>query len=611
MLPLLALLLPACIENTLENKAEDPPFEDGDDTATVPTDSTDTTVATDDTGPPPAECPDDVPADDTVAQDVSCAGEPVPFSGKLVERWRVPLAGFATELSAARILDGNGDGVVDLSDPMQIVVDEAWDQVSVYDADGVRLSSEHAGAWRVWSTVADVDSSHLGAEVVAAGYELSGPAYVSLDGEAGVVRSIAIGERFVNYPWVTDLEGDGQYEVLQGPQVIDLATGASWLVGGGWMEDVTAPITADLDRDGAEEILISNWSGPAVVLRDTDGAELGTCVASTGPNYTASWAVGNLDGDDDGEFVAAGDGYVAICDTDGSPLASTDVGVTQPGQVGLAHLDDDPLPELVLQHQVGMVALDDDLSELWRWTAGTVWHPFALADLDQDGHHEVIVHGNGDLVVLSSAGAELARLAIHAPGSGAWRSQPLVVDLDADGLAEIVVAGYDLVVVEPPEGGWATPEADYPWPAGDHHPGDRTAAGGVVGSDPFWLDPERNVWHGLPVGTVDRPELTVEVEDVCVESCDGEAVVTVSVANPSLTDVWTEVELTLESVDRGEVLGTTAVAPLAAGERRHAVFRVLAASIAEGLRASVDAADRVRECDQRDNEDLYRDSPCP
>lgn len=608
---LVLILLPGCIENVLEKRDTQPAFTDPTGTDTHPPDTDTTTVPVDDTAPPVDTCPDAVPPDDTVAQDVSCAGEPTPFTGILQERWRVGLTGYATEIGAARVVDGNGDGVIDAADPMSLLVDSAWGEMTLYDADGGVLDREHSGAWRVWGTLAEVDAAHLGAEAVSAGYDLSGLAYVSVDAESGVVRNLPVAGYFSNYPWVTDLEGDGLLEVLQGPQVIDVASGVSRTLAGTWRDDITIPVTADLDRDGVEEILLSNWASPEVVLRDPDGNELGTCLSDGGHSFNAAWAIGNLDGDDDGEFVAAGDGYVALCDTDGSLLARTDVGMMEPGLVGLAQLDDDPAPEIVVEDQFALVALDDDLSERWRWTSGGLWHPFALADLDQEGHHEIVVHADGNLVVLSSAGAELARLAVDDPGSGAWRSQPVVVDLDGDGLAEIVVGGYSLVVVESPEGGWAVPGAEYPWPAGDHHPGDRTLAGEVVPAEPFWIDPAQNVWQGLPTGTVDWPELAVQIEDVCVEACDGDAVVTVAVSNPGVQPVWGDVPVQLESVDRGEVLASTTVGSPAAGVRRHVVFRVPATAVAEGLRARVDAEDQVRECDQRDNEDVYRDTPCP
>lgn len=306
---------------------------------------------------------------------------------------------------------------------------------------------------------------------------------------------------------------------------------------------------------------------------------------------------------------------MAICDADGTLLDSTSgFDGDEPSLVGIGELDGDGEAEIVVAGAMELTAFDSDLSVLWTYSLDERWrwYPFSLADLDGDGRHEVLVHIDGALVVLDSAGATLATYVFDPPGGAAWRSQPIVADVDADGLAEIVVGGVDVVVLESPEGGWPIADAVYDWPGSDRHPGDRTLSGGLPGPDPFWLTPGQNVWQGLTPGIAPLPELGVAFTGLCVESCDGDAVVTVRVSNSSARVVTRGVEVTLEAIATGEVLGTTTVsAPLPAGAGRYVTFRVSADRVGEGLRATVDGQDRVAECDVTVNVAEYADTPCP
>lgn len=606
---MLLLLLTACVENELATK-DDAGFDPGDSAPLNPGD-TEETAESADTADSGADCPDLPPTDSPVTADAECVGGEG-FRGEFVERWSAPLRSFANEIGVLRTDDGDGDGDVDGDDPATLVVSDGWAEIVALDADGNEVARRHAGSWRVWATGGDVDPDSPGAELLAMGYTLDGYAYVAVEDAADESWQVPTLEPWANYPWLADLEGDGLPELLLGQAVVDPVTGAPIVeLEGSWSEDVTAAVSADLDRDGVQEIVAADWGAGKVNLYDPDGNVLAACVADGGPDYNASYAIGDLDGDPDGELVAAGDGYVVVCDPDGTELARADVGTVQPSLVGLAELDGDAGPELLLAERGLLLALDTDLTVRWTWTPSVVeWVPFSVADLDGDGRHEVLVNAHPELVVLDGAGAEVTRWSSGELSSGsAWRSQPVVADLDGDGRAEIIVGGSSVHVLSSPEGGWVVRGAQADWPGPDHHPGDRVD-GVVSGPDAWWSTPSANVWQGLPAGPTGGVELSVGFGDVCVEGCPGDAVVELKVRNRSALAVEGALSVAVYDQGDGALLAESALdTPFPAATERSLSVRVPAERLGAGLRAEVQTT--AAQCDAWPDEASFQDERCP
>ncbi len=495
---------------------------------------------------------------------------------------------------------------------MQIIVDAGWSAIEILDSDGTLRTVTSTGAHLVMATTGDVDPTDDGAEAVISGYFLGGDGFLDVASETGPRWSNTVPEEQSAYPWLTDLDGDGAPEMLTGKYVMDPFTGDLLTTLDAPFSSFSPPASVDLDRDGIEEIFVSAWSRGQVDIFSAEGDVIAPCVEAGGTVYNASYAVGNLDDDDDGELVAAGTGYLAICDADGTPLGRVPAFEgNEPPLVGLGELDGDSRPEIVVSYAWGITAFDTDLSTLWTWTSTEGnWTAFSLADLDGDGLHEILVNDGGTLVVLDHAGAALTSYEFDTEDGSAWKNQPIVVDIDGDGLAEIVVGGYDIVALESPEGGYPIPGAQFDWPGPDHHPGDRTATGGLPGPTPFWLVPGDNVWQGLAPAVGQRPDLTVAITEVCVESCEGDAVVTVRIANASAEALDRAVGVTLEGA-AGDVLGTATVASLAGGAGHYVTFVVPVGELALGLTTIVDGGGQVAECEEANNEEVYRDMPCP
>ncbi len=568
-------------------------------------------------------CPDAIPADRVISATVSCIAATNPFSGELVERGRYDQESgdLAYELRAARFSDGNGDGRIGGDDQMQLVVQLGGGsvmQVVIMTADGTTLYSSSEPAYRWGVATGDLVAGDLGSEAVHAGYEhASDNAWVTVASEAGVASTSPLPFEQSVQPWLTDLEGDGRAEVLLGPNVVDPFGGRVEATLEGFEPDGNvyySTISADLDRDGVEEIIAGGGDGESgLAIFAPDGTRLATCRDGDREWSAGDIAVGNLDGDADGEFVAAGLGFIALCDSDGALIAETDIGTEEPNLVSIGQLDGDGAAEILVSDWWGLTALDDDLSVLWTFRTRPywVWYPHSLADLDGDGVHEVLVNASTGFWVLDAGGRVLSGDAPGRTGNTSFKGIPVAADLDADGLAEIVLPGWDVVVLTSPEGGWPVLDANRDWPGIGAHPGDRTESGELPGPIDWWNEPNHNVWNGRPAVPAGRPELSLVLTDLCVESCAGESVVTVEVGNPTEAPVSGGVSVDLYSVETAALLASTTLSsPPAATTATSVSFRVSTASIRNGYRVVVDGADSVVECDLRSNTTEHLDPFC-
>ena len=418
--------------------------------------------------------------------------------------YEIAVDGGAYQLASGRFLDTNGDGAFDASDEQQLWASGFLGERLV-DASG-ELQAVLPDEWRSTGRVVDVDPAVPGSEYVTVSYQREGYSRMGRFDGNGMVAEVEIAESEAHAePWFADLDGDGSVEIVTYDTIRDASTGTVL----GHLEGVVPnensgprPVSADLDLDGTHEIIVFH---PELGVRfySATGALLATCSPPTSRWTVTSLAIGDLDGDPEGEVVAAGKKDVAICDSDGTLLASTSTPAKQPGMVGLGELDGDDLPEIVISDMTGLYVYDDDLTPLWTheiWNHSAIFG-FSLADLDDDGFHEILVaNGRKELAILASDGTE--RASIEIPRVGSWIAQPIVTDLDADGLAEIAMPTMEGAVVldDGIHGGWDVPESNLPWSGINRFPGNRTVTGGIPsGGSPHWADPETNVWQGLPL----------------------------------------------------------------------------------------------------------------
>ncbi len=225
------------------------------------------------------------------------------------------------------------------------------------------------------------------------------------------------------------------------------------------------PVLADMNGDGALDILIA--SGQTLYLFHNLSGTFGLAHTPTlGLEHYGAPAVADLDGDGSPEVVIGWTGVIqALNATLNSRWVYTTGGIN-PSTVSVANLDADPSPELVLfsktsgpNAEVGRVfALNHDGSLLWSQPAKDTTSSsagVAVLDFDGDGQWEVIWNGyvSGTLIFKGDTGAILFQeLEIN---SGTVNETPVIADVDNDGHAEVLLVDGERLVALGFDAGWS------------------------------------------------------------------------------------------------------------------------------------------------------------
>lgn len=604
---LLLLALTGCIQNAVGPVRTDP---------APPDDSSSPDSEADECG---ASQPPVVPAPR------SCALPPVQWDLAVKWRWddgehvqQVPHVG--------RFEDSDGDGRITASDALGILLTRAaWGQSNpqyLLSGSGELVAELDAlDGWGMYATVGETDIANSGMEWLMAGLSPDASTFaVAASGAEGLLYNTeiaAVPEVSSGPLFLTDLDADGAPELV-GSGFASRASDGSLLF------DFAAPhagttrtVAADLDLDGFPEILAEEAFQPVVLSHD--GLLLATCpILDAGPTTEGNmmFAIGDLDADAEGEFVAARPGLLAVCDVDGTVVAWLAVESVNATTLGIGELDGDATPEIVVdEYRTGaavpesIAAYTSDLRLLWRHDLAVDdgKAPFALADLDGDGRHEVLVHpSSGGVVILGPDGSELAK--IDGPATGG-SDGPIVADLDGDGLAEILVAGESpsVEVYTNEAGGWLVAGANAPWPGVDHFPGDREVDGSLPTGGAHWVTAGHNVWQGMAGGRAALPDLDVQLVDACSDDCET-TVIAGTIANNGTGDYPGPIAVDLYDAGSGEVLGTRTFDSLAPGSARAFQFRVRTDQTVAGVR--VEASGALAECDGAPNVSELSELPC-
>jgi hypothetical protein len=435
---------------------------------------------------------------------------------------------------------------------------------------------------------------------------------VALDLNGTELWRFSLSTSLENYAIITDLEGDGDVEVIANQYVLDGPTGTLEATLQGVTSNWGAPAVADMDLDGVQEIMLENavYSADGTLRWVCGGGGLGTF-----PHPV------NADADPEGEMLVATRGQLSLCDDDGSLLWTQSHAGVYGAAMAIADFDNDGMQEYALAARNAVYLYEPDGSIRWSspvsdgsGLAGTTsW------DIDLDGVPEVIYGDEVDILVLDGAtGAVVLRDSNH--GSITLAETPAVADVDADGQGELIFGsngGYSgLTVFGGTFGDWpyARPVYNQYSYSSVNIEDDLTVP---TVHDPPWLS-DANLFRGQPssIFVSAKPDLSVEISDVCIASCEegGQADVALQLWNAGPVDLDPGVVVELYGGDGvTEVLvdTVTTVDVLPAEGSLEFIVTAGHAELGTHLRVVVDPADAILECDELDQEDTEVIEGCP
>lgn len=452
ILSLLAAL--GCSQGDATGGDDDSGLSDDDDSAVAGDDDDDTADGTCDGDPQPG----------AIGTDPECA-ELQPYELFVPEqtvRWQWTGSAISPDHQQVvstpiviQLTDDNGDGVIDDQDTPDVVFpSQPYDDY----INGVLRALSGVDGSELWST--DGDDLHVNSNGTLAAADLlpghDGPEIVVLTQDAEVACFDRLGnEIWRTYPDVNlygaapaihDMDGDGSPEVIAGRAILS-AEGDILGIGeygeGSNLDRGPRSFAVDIDDDGELEVITGN------AVYDRHG--------------NTEWYNGELDGypavadfdlDGDPEIVVVSDGGVRLQDHEGTVIwGPTDVpGNGRGGPPTVADFDGDGLPEIGSANNNYYSVVDDDGALLWsqptfETSSGATGS--SVFDFNGDGTAEVVYADESYLYIFEGPDGTV----LLQEGDHANRTQyeyPVIVDLDGDHHAEIVLASCDDF-----EEGWA------------------------------------------------------------------------------------------------------------------------------------------------------------
>ena len=408
---------------------------------------------------------------------------------------------------------------------------------------------------------------------------------------------------------IADLDADGVPEIIVGATVLNPDGTIRWqgAHGRGRHDIVTGPLSlvANLDGQGAAEIVAGNTAYRA------DGS-----VYWYRADLTDGFnAVGNFDTDALPEIVLVSSGQVYLLEHDGTvrwgpvPVPGTSAG----GAPTVADVDGDGQPEIGIAGKLAYTVFETNGEVKWSVPLqdNSDYTGSAAFDFDRDGAAEIL-HG-AETKLRIFRGRDGAVLSEIISGSTTGTEMPLVVDVDADGSADIVktvnrttgsTLPYGLWVYEDPSHSWASTRPI--WNQHTYH-GTNVRDDGTIPpqEEPSWLG--HNTYRANAFSTQqtgDRADLSVAVLDILDNGTGQPVSLRVRVGNGGRQTPAQPVIVAFYQGDPasgGVLLGTVEVPDLPGLSFQDVQLDgVLLAGTAD-LYAVVDPAHAVAECHEANN----------
>ena len=398
----------------------------------------------------------------TYAPNVLPPGEPLQVKLKWAWTSSTTLPDSLNVLNSPAIIDLNGDGTPDI----------VFGSTTSRGGANVEVGQLRAIDGKTGGELFTVTNRNINVASSVAVGDIDG------DGKPEIVACDATGDRLVTFehdgtfkwqspqleqvnwgsPSLADLDQDGVPEIIIGRQVLNSDGTLRW-TGTGGRAYISGPLSlvSDIDLDGHLDIVAGN------TVYSFDGQIEWQNNIPDGFN-----AVGNFDTDPQAEVVLVSSGSVYLFNYDGTfiwgPVAIPGGG--QGGPPTIADFDGDGQPEIGVAGARRYVVFETDGSIKWQAVtqdASSNVTGSSVFDFEGDGAAEVVYRDELKLRVYK--GSDGTVLFETPMSSCTWYEYPLVADVDNDGHAEIVVGANNNCSLGPQRGIYVFADQNNRWVA--------------------------------------------------------------------------------------------------------------------------------------------------
>jgi hypothetical protein len=330
------------------------------------------------------------------------------------------------------LTDDNGDGVIDLKDTPDIVLND-YASGALVILDG-RTGTEHlripAAGGSSTPALGDIDGDHQ-IDIVAL---VSGTTCAAFraDGKelwrTSIIGTLpSLGLAAVS---IADLDHDGSPEILVGATVLDAKGKRLWSG-----EAAGSPVAADLDGDGYLEVIAG-----AKAYRHDGTLYYQNADVSAAVNLYGAWtAVADVEGDDSPEIVVS-TGKLFVLDHQGKTLHS----VPNRGYPPAIHdVDGDGVPEILVSDGAKFTAYSGALNVRWSMPVRDVSGAAAGTAFDFLGDGSAEAMYGDETNSWGFDGSDGHVVFMQPRVSGTQVEYPTVADVDNDGSADILITSSD------------------------------------------------------------------------------------------------------------------------------------------------------------------------